>query len=166
MQANSTKRFDFQTTCHTRFCRTERATVTNQATRRWVSGENTRVELIMQSQSTNSVSHGVSQSGRKSVVRVTRCCAKQATRFQLNGHMLGKDWGASEHVVHWLGSVSAAESSAPSNHDCYLSVGLPVRVSRFGLAVSRGTSVRIRFGSPFSSKVVVLWLCPWELMKH
>ena len=31
-------------------------------------------------------------------------------------------------------------------------------VSRFGLAVSRGTSVRIRFGSPFSSKVVVCGL--------
>ena len=28
-------------------------------------------------------------------------------------------------------------------------------VSRFGLAVSGRTSVRIRFGSPFSSKVVV-----------
>ena len=35
-------------------------------------------------------------------------------------------------------------------------------VSRFGLAVrlvSRGTSVRIRFGSPFSSKVVVCGHC-------
>ena len=32
-------------------------------------------------------------------------------------------------------------------------------VSRFGLAVSRGTSVRIRFGSPVSSKVVVCGHC-------
>ena len=33
------------------------------------------------------------------------------------------------------------------------------RVSRFGLAVGRRTSVRIRFGSPFSSKVVVCGHC-------
>ena len=43
------------------------------------------------------------------------------------------------------------------------------RVSRFGLAVrlvSRRTSVRIRFGSPFSSTVVVCGLClPSQLMK-
>ena len=37
--------------------------------------------------------------------------------------------------------------------------------------VSRGTSVRIHFGSPFSSKALwsvdtVLWLCPSQLMKH
>ena len=32
-------------------------------------------------------------------------------------------------------------------------------VSRFGLAVSRGTSVRICFGSPFSSQVVVCGHC-------
>ena len=36
----------------------------------------------------------------------------------------------------------------------------PTLLSRFGLAVSRRTSVRIRFGSPFSSKVVVCGLCP------
>ena len=37
-----------------------------------------------------------------------------------------------------------------------------ILVSRFGLGVrlvSRGTSVRIRFGSPFSSKVVVCGHC-------
>ena len=33
------------------------------------------------------------------------------------------------------------------------------RASRFGLAVSRGTSIRIGFGSPFSSKVVVCGHC-------
>ena len=44
-------------------------------------------------------------------------------------------------------------------------------VSRLGLAVSRRTSVRYRFGSPFSSKGLwfvdtVFWLCPSQLMKH
>ena len=41
-------------------------------------------------------------------------------------------------------------------------LGRSPRVSRFGLAVrlvSRGTSVRIRFGSPFSLKVVVCGHC-------
>ena len=40
--------------------------------------------------------------------------------------------------------------------------GLESGVSRFGLAVrlvSRGTSVRIRFGSPFSAKIVVCGHC-------
>ena len=44
------------------------------------------------------------------------------------------------------------------------------RVSRFGLALSRGTSVQIRFGSPFSSKVVVCGHCivtlSLTIMKH
>ena len=50
-------------------------------------------------------------------------------------------------------------SPAPDEGECHKHLEAPGRhVSRFGLAVrlvSRGTSVRIRFGSPFSSKVVV-----------
>ena len=41
----------------------------------------------------------------------------------------------------------------------YLVPSAPTPVSRFGKLVSRGTSVRIRFGSPFSSKVVVCGHC-------
>ena len=57
-----------------------------------------------------------------------------------------------------------------SYHGCGQSSGA---VCRFGLAVrlvSRGTSVRIRFGSPFSSKVVVCGHClvasSLTIMKH
>ena len=44
-------------------------------------------------------------------------------------------------------------------HSIYSFPGEVDTVSRFDLAVSRGTSVRIRFGSPFSSKVVVCGHC-------
>ena len=49
-------------------------------------------------------------------------------------------------------------------------MSLNISVSWFGLAVSGGTSVRIRFGSPFSSKVVVFGHClvtlSLTIMKH
>ena len=41
-----------------------------------------------------------------------------------------------------------------------------VSVSRFGLAVSGGTSFRIRFGSPFSSKVVVCGHMSCDFVLH
>ena len=72
-------------------------------------------------------------------------------------------WG-----VGWgVGDVTL-ESLCPSTvfrSDVTVLVGWAYNMSRFGLAVrryrlvSRGTSVRIRFGSPFSSKVVVCGHC-------
>ena len=56
--------------------------------------------------------------------------------------------------LFWSYAVCSPAGSYLSAMDCVVCL-----VSRFGLAVSWGTSVRIRFGSPFSSKVVVCGHC-------
>ena len=78
--------------------------------------------------------------------------------------------------ISWMGATHSVVLPLPAPSAAFIAPAPDYEVSRFGLAVSRGTSVRIRFGSPFSSKVVVcghclvrsvdtvLWLCPSQLM--
>ena len=65
------------------------------------------------------------------------------------------------HTLHYK---NTCRTDTHTLHYKTLEGGTPTYVSRFGLAVklrlvNRGTSVRIRFGSPFSSKVVVCGHC-------
>ena len=66
--------------------------------------------------------------------------------------------------------LTSGSHNALSLRSSYGMTCAPAAESRFGIAIRRGTSVRIRFGCPFSSKVVVCGHClvtlSLTIMKH